>query len=270
MKIFYHDADLDGKCSAAVVRRYAPKAECVGVDYGRPFPWKEVRLGETVYLVDFHLPPEEMLRLWKRASLVWIDHHVTALEWAESVDFWPPGLRRPDVAACELCWRWLFIGPIPLGVKLISRFDVWDVDEDVLAFNYGLQTYDTRPESEVWPKVFGDPAFVRRVTEEGKPIVKWIRDYYKRYASAFARRLTWRGMEVIEVNVGFANSLLADACEDADLYAFVVRGPKGWKVNLRSERVDVGKLAHSLGGGGHERAAGFWCEELPWEGGERG
>jgi len=266
MKIFYHDADLDGKCSAAVVRRYAPKAECVGVDYGRPFPWEAVHPGETVYLVDFHLPPEGMLRLWKMANLVWIDHHKSALEWACRVDFWPPGLRSLGSAACKLCWKWLFIGPVPLAVELISRFDVWDVDEDVLAFNYGLDAHDPTPEDEVWPELFAGPDLVHKFMEEGRSILRWVRTFCKRYATSFQRRAYWEGLDIIEVNVGLMNSLLADVCEDADVYAFVVRGPKGWKVNLRSERVDVSKLASRFGGGGHERAAGFWCKELPWEG----
>ena len=40
-----------------------------------------------------------------------------------------------------------------------------------------------------------------------------------------------------------------------------------WRVGLYSTKpgVDCGAIAKSLGGGGHKGAAGFLCDELPWE-----
>ena len=37
---FYHKSDLDGVCSAAIVKRFVPDCELYGVDYGEEFPWE--------------------------------------------------------------------------------------------------------------------------------------------------------------------------------------------------------------------------------------
>ena len=267
MKIIFHKADLDGRCSAAIVRKYeGERATLLGVDHGEPFPWAALSEGELVYLLDFSLPPKDMLRLWKKVNLVWIDHHKSAIEWAESTDFWPPGLRDPDVAACELCWKWLFVGPPPLAVRLLGRYDVWDVDDTVLAFQYALQQYDTSPNGEVWSRLL-EPARrdVEALVREGRPILRWLRSYWREYSALYGWRAEWDGRSVWVVNVGKADSLLAEASPTADIYAFVARRKGKWRVSLRSDIVDVGKLALTRGGGGHKSAAGFTCEKFPWK-----
>ena len=72
MKCFYHSADLDGHCSAAIVKAVCPECELIGINYGDAFPWdlfveaEERKSGsiilpakepETVYMVDFCLQP---------------------------------------------------------------------------------------------------------------------------------------------------------------------------------------------------------------------
>ena len=42
---FYHKADLDGVCSAAIVKHFVPECELYGIDYGDEFPWALVRPG---------------------------------------------------------------------------------------------------------------------------------------------------------------------------------------------------------------------------------
>ena len=40
---FYHKADLDGVCSAAIVKHFVPECELYGIDYGDEYPWDLVR-----------------------------------------------------------------------------------------------------------------------------------------------------------------------------------------------------------------------------------
>ena len=45
---FYHRADYDGVCSAAIVKKFVPDCELYGIDYGDPFPWDKVMDGPQV------------------------------------------------------------------------------------------------------------------------------------------------------------------------------------------------------------------------------
>jgi hypothetical protein len=135
---FYHKADLDGVCSAAIVKHFVPECELYGIDYGDEFPWDLVRPGpeaetdplwmhlfkpengykcgdtwetftvkkRTVYMVDFSLPVADMEKLTKVSNLVWIDHHKTAIDAAAEMQLNPRGMRSSEYAACELCWAW--------------------------------------------------------------------------------------------------------------------------------------------------------------------
>lgn len=51
------------------------------------------------------------------------------------------------------------------------------------------------------------------------------------------------------------------------MITFVRRKDKLWNVSLYSTKpeIDCGEIAKSFGGGGHKGAAGFQCEELPFE-----
>lgn len=40
---FYHNADFDGLCSAAIVYRNVPGVELVGINYGDVFDFERVR-----------------------------------------------------------------------------------------------------------------------------------------------------------------------------------------------------------------------------------
>ena len=165
---FYHRADFDGVCSAAIVKKFVPDCELYGIDYGDPFPWDKVMDGpqvsaaeleagsglprRRVYMVDFSLKPDEMKRLNECCDLAWIDHHKSAIEACKAVlpaDL--PGLRLSSKAACELVWGWFeenhcaddavhpfvpdFHVPrrfctcnLPEAVHLLGRYDVWDAE----------------------------------------------------------------------------------------------------------------------------------------------
>jgi hypothetical protein len=159
----YHKADLDGVCSAAIVKHFVPECELHGMDYGDEFPWDRVMptvgvsdpasVGEyprTVCMVDFSLGLDDMTRLAEAAELVWIDHHKTAIE-ALCV---PGGPRfkyyncRSSYAACELTWESLRHSvdeAIPEAVRLLGAYDSWrkddpDWDTKIMPFQYGMRS----------------------------------------------------------------------------------------------------------------------------------
>lgn len=155
---FYHKADLDGVCSAAIVKHFVPECELYGLDYGGEFPWDKVRPGmdaetdplwmhlfkpengykcgdnwetltgekRTVYMVDFSLPCEDMQRLAKVSNLTWIDHHGTALE--ANAGLRARGMRDSTRAACELAWVWMSLFPDPEKMTDSYTFEEFDGD----------------------------------------------------------------------------------------------------------------------------------------------
>ena len=166
---FYHKSDLDGVCSGAIVKNNIPNCTLYGIAYNDEFPWHKVTKNQTIYMVDFSLPPIEMDKLNKMSQLIWIDHHLTAIN---SCDPKIKGLRDNSYAACELTWKWFSLNRPTLQkmngkeeklldlnpvIKLLGRYDIWDDhNEDwrynILPFQYGFRSLPDAyvPESKFW------------------------------------------------------------------------------------------------------------------------
>jgi len=160
--IFYHN-DPDGWCSAAIVRKYL--LECNPITamgdfhecrYGMEFPWDAIAAGDTVYMVDFSLKQQELVRLKNSCrEFVFIDHHQTALEEVAELAWDSPGILAVGKGACELTWEYMFPDkPMPRAVHLISMYDVWKLKEEpyALPFQYGIKTVKriADPGHETW------------------------------------------------------------------------------------------------------------------------
>jgi len=277
MKCFYHSADLDGHCSGAIVKHLFPECEMVPINYGGEFPWKSVA-NETVYMVDFGLPIEDMVRLDKIADLCWIDHHKTAIEAADRADFNPAGLRGIGVGACEIAWTYLTDEPVPRAVRLLSMYDVWNhSDPDVLLFQYGMRLHeDTRPGNDnLWGKLFSRDwrAYVELTIERGKTIWKYEISQNKKKCDSMAFESEFeypngRKLNAICCNLGMVNSQLFDSVWDPEKHDVMVafcRRNGVWNVSLYTTKddIDCGEIAKSFGGGGHKQVAGFSCKDLP-------
>lgn len=286
MKCFYHSADLDGQCSGAIVKRFYPECRLIGINYGQPFPWDDIEPNEPVFMVDFCLQPfEDMIRLANTATLVWIDHHKSAIEESVAchVDKAIPGLRQVGLAGCELTWTYIqeFVmrdkkekDPVPLAVHLLGRYDVWDhTNPMVLPFQYGMRTYDTHPNNQDWWAPFFEtgeqmPSMaIDGIIWKGEAILEYEAQSNAKYVSAAAFPVMFDGLKCIAVNRLLGNSKLFDSVWDPNKYdamlAFGWRG-KGWTVSLYSDRndIDVSEIARKRGGGGHKGAAGFQCTDL--------
>jgi len=284
MKCFYHSADLDGHCSGAIVKYKYPECEMIGINYGDEFPWDDINEGETVFMVDFCLQPFiDIIDLNSICNLVWIDHHKSAIEEAERRNFIASGGQILEVgkAACELCWEYLFPDKkMPLGVKLLGRYDVWELKycPDVLPFQYGMRLYDTDLDRYVWglPSVWyevfeNDTDFLSKCIKNGRIILRYIEKENKKYVEQYYFETEIDGIPALAVNKGLANSQLFSSVWDTKKYpiviAFVWRGDN-WTVSLYTTEetgIDVSEIAKSYGGGGHKCAAGFQCKELPFK-----
>ena len=96
---YYHKADFDGICSAAIVRHFMPDTKLVGMDYQDTEVF--VRGYEQVFVVDFSFLPTTMEDIARYNDMRWIDHHKTSIEANDTKYL---GKRVVGKGACEICW----------------------------------------------------------------------------------------------------------------------------------------------------------------------
>ena len=284
MICFYH-ADLDGQCSAAIVRRWwklhgiATEHEWyVESNYNAPLDPALVERDEKWFMVDFSVGAPKMRELVEQSrNGVWIDHHRTAIGEEGSTGF-PQGIRgKRDTgeAGCVLTWQWCFPSrPLPRAVKLIGDRDIWHwaFGDETKFFCAGMLAEDCGPESQLWYDLLGcDGADSSdggpecgRIVDQGTCVER----YKQCHAEAYMRRWSFpsilQGHEILAVNAAMVDSNFFGPDPQAEILAPFAWDGEQWTVSLYSKTVDVGRIAESYGGGGHPGAAGFQCKELPF------
>lgn len=264
MKIFYHNVDMDGRCSGAIVRKFFKcEGEYIGYDYGE-FPFDTIEMDEKVILVDCSCDFNRLLEITK--DITWIDHHKSAIEKYAHLNI--PGIQRIGTAACELCWEYFYPETfIPEVIILLGDYDVWKfAHKNTMLLQLGIRTYDTSIESEMWDEWL--LAWYNPIKEisRGKTIQTYQDNFNKGIIKALSFFCEWEGYKLVCVNQGSTNSQIFDSVEeDYDIMAPFSFNGSEWRVSLYTKKdIDVSVLAVKYGGGGHAQAAGFRCKELPF------
>ncbi len=296
IKCFYHGSDFDGRCSGAIVKKEYPDCEMIPMVYDDEFPWDTIMEDDLVYMVDFGLQPfEDMCKLNNICNLVWIDHHQTAIDAMEESNTYFHGIQKSGHSACYHVWNWFYPDcEMPIGVKLLAEFDVWDHSDDrTIPFQFGMkllgethpgksmkiwnEILDTSSNSlsvRIWNKVFGcNPStpFIDNIVKRGEVIVNYNEnDCKSKCTNTF--ETTFGGYRVIALNHPSPNSsLIFDSVWDEDKYDIMIpfyRSNKGlWCFSLYTTKddVDCGELAKQYGGGGHAQASGFSSDHIPFK-----
>ena len=271
---FYHRADLDGKCSGAIVKYYDPDVKLISFDYNEPFPWEEIKKDTKVYMVDLSLDNDDMYKLNKKCmEFIYIDHHISKLSGLDLSQF--EGLQVDGVAACELTWKHLISeNNIPTSVRLLSRYDTWDLDPNVLAFQYGVRALNLDPnDTKGWIKNIFDDIYTPQIIRNGEVILKYVEMTQEETVKRTGFHIQWGGYDVLAMNITQGSSLLFKGHLDylnADILMVFGWTGKIWKISLYTTKkhIDVSKIAMEYRGGGHRQAAGFVCNELPFQLGE--
>ena len=267
----YHD-DLDGICSAAIVRKAHPDCEFKAINYGDSIDFNEF-VGRHLILVDFSFPTKMMNKIFEATNnkqiktFTWIDHHKTAKE--KNLEMWRsdyiPGIRSTEKAACELTWIYFFFPDItiPKCVKLIAARDMWKDLRDAEEFCEYANIMLTYPTNVLFPMFFENSPiskqFIKNYVEKGNILLLGKRH---RIEESFNEGYdaTFEGHKCRVVNTNHDISELGEYIYKDKVYpvAFIWSERKGKIiVNLRSKTVDVSKLAKKHGGGGHPSASGF-------------
>ncbi len=278
MKCFYHSVDLDGKCSAAIIKLAYPLCQLFGIDYGDAFPWDTIDPDEVLYMVDYSLQPfSGMERL---AGMVthfhWIDHHKSAIdEYEEAGGPAISGIRDTKFAGCELVWKYMFPSdPLPEAIELLGRYDIWDhTNKNILPFQYGMRSKpDTEPENMAfWGNLFlASSPKVGEIIKDGRAIMAYEKTQNDQYMKKFAFEVEFEGLKFIAANK-YGSSQMFESVYNPEMYDGMMCFQKmmngRWTISIFTDNadIDLGAIAKKNGGGGHAVAAGFQCDELPFK-----
>lgn len=275
---YYHKIDLDGKCSAAIVRRKYPDCELIGVDYPDRPDFDKINEGDAVFVVDFSFEPHDMQALmdYSDGNVCWIDHHKSAIQKIEAQCLPESNIKLTQViagkreigkAGCELTWEYLFPDePMPEAVRLLGRYDVWDhADEDVLLFQYGMKQLIWNPDFNLWESLLitPSPVLIQKIKQDGSPISLYDLRQTEDYAREMAFPVEFEGHKAWAINKALSNSQIFETLEGSDerpLWILFSFRDGVWKYSLRlasGSVIDVSEIALKYGGGGHADAAGF-------------
>lgn len=283
MVCIYHSRDLDGWCSAAIVKQVFPTITLIGYDYGRPFPWERIG-NEIVVMVDVSLPMSDMIKLDKACGgkLTWIDHHVSAINEYDASGCNFLGVRRTGKSACELTWDYFFREPMPTAVKWLGKYDTFRQDGEweqfVLPFQMGMRLICNSPET--FPsELILDPRIL-----QGENFENRVRDLYKKILAdgdviLRYQKQTWisivkgsfetkfEGLDAICINTKGLSSLAFEGYYNPEkhklMMAFSTSGNQ-WNFSIYTthDDVDCSEIAKRYGEGGHRKASGFSVKSL--------
>jgi hypothetical protein len=253
MVVLYHGNCPDGFGGAwSAWRKLGNAATYLPARHGDPPP--AFPPNADVVMVDFAYGRDETLAIKAAvASLTILDHHKSAQEVLGDLPF---ATFDMDRSGAMLAWRYWHPGvePPPL-IAYVQDRDLWHFElpnsRDVSA---ALASYPM--DFEVWSSLDVDV-----LAREGAAISRFRRQTVETIVG-FARMGEIGGYTVPIVNATAHWSDVGEAMlerfPDAPFvgaYYEDAEGARRW--SLRSRGFDVSEVAKKLGGGGHERAAGF-------------
>jgi nanoRNase/pAp phosphatase (c-di-AMP/oligoRNAs hydrolase) len=270
---FYHSVDLDGECSAAIVKYHIQDILLYPFNYDDEFPWYLINKNTNVYMVDISLSIEDMNKVNDLANeFIYIDHHISKLKDLDLSKF--KGIQRNNTAACVLTWEYFnnFNGNnnIPECISLLGKFDIWDLSEDVLNFQFGMKTYNTDPNNiDFWRYIFNHPDFINKIIDEGKIVQRYLKNHNKKLINSSGFIFKFRNYSVLAINSITGGKLLFQDnpnYKEVDILMTFGWVKNIWKVSMYTTKdINVSIYCKEFGGGGHISASGFHCKELPNE-----
>ena len=296
MVCIYHNKDLDGFTSGAIVKKWHSINQddeliMIGYDYNQPIPYDIIPKGERLIMVDVSLPMPEMLKLSEHVGsfedFVWIDHHASAISDYESFmtdreehkEFLTAVLVQ-GIAACEITWKYLFgEEPLPMAVLLLGEYDTWrntDAtrwDKFIMPFQFGMRSICNSPES--FPISLIDRRTDKSHNESSiKDIIVMgfhILNYRNKLNEGICSRASFEhdinGYRAICLNASDYNSSTFDSVYNEEIHDIMVPfqyDGEYWSFSIYTTKneIDCSKLAKIYGGGGHKMAAGFKVKDI--------
>lgn len=281
--------DLDGYCSAAIIKKRYPEAELIGFHYGDSFQelLDLIPPDCEVIMADVSLPMDQMAELADHVSgqLTWIDHHASAIKdyqeymakhFANSMSEvgFLDAVLEDGISACEGTWKYFFPNkPIPRAVEILGQYDTWRNqdkmawDHTIIPFQFGMRlntiSPETFPMNLLEPDVHVDD--IVEMIRRGNVILK-----YQRQQNEFSMKksfvIDFDGYRALACNSGGNSETFASVWDESKhdlMMGFKFIGDKWVFTMYTTKDIDLGALAKKYGGGGHLKAAGFQLDTIP-------
>lgn len=272
----YHNRDLDGFASGAIIKLMYPSAEMFGYDYGQDFP--QNIYGKHIIMADISIPMKQMLDLTvlNGNNLTWIDHHISAIndynEFVVSNGNFCNAILQDGIAACEGTWNHLFPDKkMPLAIKLLGEYDTWRNNDkerwnnEILPFQYGMRFRCNSVDS--FPKqLLEDDKLIDTIISEGKIILMYQSQIDTLLCKNSSFELEFNGLRAICLNGG-SNSGSFISVYDENKHDIMIPfrySRNKWVISLYTtkDNIDCSVIAKTYGGGGHKKAAGFQVKDI--------
>jgi len=262
--VLYHGDCRDGFGAAYAIWKKMPKEDITYIpcQHGTPLPDITIDKDTTIYVVDFSFAREVLIEWHKKAAEVLvIDHHITARENLENLDFAQFDLNH---SGAILVWKYFHGADStpPKFLEHIEDMDLWTFKiEGTKRVCAAINSYPY--EFSIWD-TFADADGLERLHGEGAVIDRFVNQQVK----ILCKEATFIDIGEYK-NIPAVNSPLfvSETCAellniypDAPLSSAFFQVEKTRRVfSLRSRKggTDVSKLAKQFGGGGHPSASGF-------------
>lgn len=273
----YHDRDLDGITSGAIIKYKYPHAKIIGYDYGNDFNYDIS--GEPIIMADVSMPMPQMNKLAKESNwqMTWIDHHISAItdyeKYVGKGQSFCNAILNNEYSACEGVWRYLFPEiEVPRAVKLLSEYDTWKNSDkqrwnnEILPFQFGMRVHCNSVES--FPvEVFKNDDIIDLIIQHGLIVLKYQSQVNETQCKKASFEVEFEGLRAICLNGGGFNSDVFKSVYDESkhdiMMPFQYDGRK-WTISLYSTKpeIDCSVIAKKYGGGGHKQASGFQIDDI--------
>lgn len=267
----FHSADLDGHCSAAIIKKEFPETVLIGTNYGKEFNFDVLSGmvdGDTLWIVDFSFSRYIMERLHKEYDVIWIDHHKTAIEDCAGLNI--RGLQRIGDGACALTWEFVHYADMsarmPEIIRCLSEYDVGrQEDPHVVSVQYACRSCETYPavSMDFWTAALGPGS--SHISSDfiftGSSIKRYVDKQNEAAKKSMIEEVMFEGHVFLAANMQGINLSFFSMFDPTKHYGVIcyTRRHGKWYSTLFTSRedADMSKIAARFGGGGHKNAAGW-------------
>ena len=277
--VVYHRVDFDGLASYCNIRSYfehiRAKVEGFGYNYFDAVEMPDWSKYDKIVLVDISLPIDIMKELHDKYfdKVIWVDHHITAIQNSEANGYSDlNGIRDISAAACILSFKYFFPEDhVPYALCLLGANDIWDQksydwEEEVQPFQLGLNNLVGMNADLLWHHWYDVQHNADELIEQGKSIKSYIEAQQKSWVERFAFEVEVDGhlKGIAMLCPMFSSRVFKSVIDGYDVCVIAERNnklPGTFNVSMYMENTDIDfscgqYMKDRYEGGGHKGAAG--------------
>lgn len=277
--VVYHRVDFDGLASYCNARLHfehlGAKVEGFGYNYFDAVEMPDWSKYDKIVLVDISLPIDVMKELHDKYfdKVIWIDHHITAIQNSEEHGYSDlNGIRDTSAAACILSFKFFFPEDhVPYALCLLGANDIWDQksydwEEEVQPFQLGLNNLVGMDADLLWHHWYDALCNADELIDQGKGIKSYIEAQQKSWVEKFAFEVEVDGhlKGIAMLCPMFSSRVFKSVIDGYDVCVVAERNnklPGTFNVSMYMENTDIDfscgqYMKDHYEGGGHKGAAG--------------